>query len=350
MFELIYERAVAREAQNALHVAFSKRAKVKEMKLSTPGGPIHNASVLIRSDLNIWAHFANKVDDRGILLCWFGVGEPSWQPAIEINIPVRRTLHCYGQLVRDSEGEICLAHKGGLGGGKYTVAPGPFGDLISGFERETVYEGSQSYQYFILGRISNPRRLLAELAKFVHEAQRIRELRRNEKKFFARLQTFGGQPLNGKTRGGEEYNDEKTGEGRYTVQREIQFERIHGQVQRALAKELRRLCLQIGNRRQRHGLGPDLYILDAKRRMKHLFEIKVGRDSQSTFTALGQLLVYSAGAHPSPRKTLVTRGLPKSDQFAKALAVQKINVLYYDINEKSKVEFLSLDKVLRLGS
>jgi hypothetical protein len=346
MFDLISERAEAYRAQNALREFFARGATMGVQTLSTPGGPIEDANILIRRDLDLWAYFAKRANRQGLLLCWFGIGEPSWQSAIEINIPVRRTLHCYGQLVRDSSGETCLAHKGGLGGGKYTVAPGPFGDLIAGFEREVVREGDRNYSYFVLGRISNPRTLLRELSQFVQQAHHIRELRRNEKNFLATLKRLGGQSKDGKALGGLEYNDERTGKGAYSVQREVQFERIHGFVQKALARELRHRELHIGNRRQKHGLGPDLYVKDVKGRMKHLFEIKVGQDSQSTFTALGQLLVYSASENPSPIKTLVTRGLPKSEQFTKALKKEKIGVLYYDIDDKSEVEFFDLDDAL----
>jgi hypothetical protein len=346
VFDLIFKKAEAHRAQNALRESFARGATMGVQTLSTPGGPIEDADILIRRDLDLWAYFARRVDRRGLLLCWFGIGEPSWQPVIEINIPARRTLHCYGQLVRDSAGEICLAHKGGLGGGKYTVAPGPFGDLIAGFEREVVREGDRNYSYFVLGRISNARTLLRELSRFVQQAHKIRELRRDEKKFSATLKRLGGQSKDGEALGGSEYKDEGTGQGAYSIHREVQFERIHGLVQKALARELKQRELNIGNRRQKHGLGPDLYVNDAKGRMKHLFEIKVGQDSQSTFTALGQLLVYSAGENPSPIKTLVTRGLPKSEQFTMALTKQKIGVLYYDIDDKSEVEFFELDDVI----
>jgi hypothetical protein len=352
VFDLISDRSTAYRAQRSLRNAFARGATKEVKTLSTPGGRISNADILFRKDLDLWAHFAARADARGVLLCWFGVGQPSWQPSIEINIPVRRTLHCYGQLVRDSDGEVCLAHKGGLGGGKYTVAPGPFGDLIAGFEREIVRESvrgnTRNRSYFVLGRISNPLRLLPELSQFVHQAQAIRQLRRNTTEFNSSLKRLGGQSRNGKAQGGSEYTDEKTGKAAYALHREVQFERIHGVVQKALARELRQRKFDIGNRRQAHGLGPDLYVRDSKNRMKHLFEIKVGQDSQSTFTALGQLLVYSAGEKASLIKTLVTRGLPKSEQFRKALTKQKIRVLFYNIDDQSDLEFIDLDDALNL--
>ena len=295
MYRLISELATAKRAHKALRDAFRHSATNAVLTLSTPGGQIPNAPLLVRRDLNLWAHFSDGPDHRGLLLCWFGIGEPSWHPSIEINIPIRRTLYCYTQLVTDGRGEICLAHKGGLGGGKYTVAPGPFADLIDGFERETVRDGQHEREYFILGRLSNPGQLLSQISEFVHEAERFGDLRRDERRFKSALEAVGGVVRNGKAIGSNEYKGETAGGGTYWLRQKVKFERIHAHVQRALAGELKKRKLNYGNRRQKHGLGPDLYVRDASGRMTRLFEIKVGQDSQSTFTALGQLLVYAAG-------------------------------------------------------
>jgi hypothetical protein len=347
MFRLLVSQAKAVSAHSALRKAFQRGATRTERTLSTPGGQIPDATLLVRRDLDLWAHFSDGPDSRGLLLCWFGIGQPSWQPSIEINIPVRRTLHCYSQLVTDAQGEICIAHRGGLGGGKFTVATGPFGDLIEGFEREAVQDGSRQRQYYVFGRILRPTQLLLQLKDFVHEAERIRELRRNERQFKIALEGLGGAVRNGKAFGGNEFSGEKGGGGSYWVKRQVKFERIHAAVQGALAKELQTRKHKCGDRRQKHGLGPDLYVLDGNGQMKRLFEIKVGQDSQTTFTALGQLLVYSAGQRSSPIKTLVTRGLPRSDQFKAALKAQDINVLRYTVDARKRVKFIGLDAVLR---
>jgi hypothetical protein len=81
--------------------------------------------------------------------------------------------------------------------------------------------------------------------------------------------------------------------------------------------------------------------------MTHLFEIKVGRDSQSTFTALGQLLVYSAGEKPSPATGLVTRGLPQSPQFKAAMEAQAIKALHYSVDDRLRIKFENIDALLK---
>jgi hypothetical protein len=346
MFRLSHQRQEAFLAQRAIQRAFQPHATKSIQTLSTPGVVIRDATVLVRRDLNLWAYFRDQPNERGALFCWFGVGEPGWQATIEINIPTHRTLSSYTQLVTDMDGEIYLAHKGGLGGGKFTVSPGVFSDLINGFEREKVRDGRHELEYFVLGRISEPRQLLKRIKTFVDEAKRIRVLRRNQVQFKRALESAGGTIIKGRAIGSDEYKGETVGSGSYWIRRRIKFERIHARVQRALARELRRRKFKCGDLRQKHGLGPDLYVKDSQNRMTQLFEIKVGRDSQSTFTALGQLLVYSAAENHQPLKTLVTQGLPASPQFKMAIESQKIRVLFYKINERLKVTFDRLDEFL----
>jgi hypothetical protein len=274
------------------------------------------------------------------------LGTLSWQATIQINIPVRRTLHCYGQLVRDNHRDICLAHKGGLGGGKFTVPTSHFSDLINGFDREGVQDGPRQRQYYVLGSLSDIDPLLSQIKKFVHEAYRIRLLRRSEVQFKRMLGLVGGSVADG-NENGREYSEELGGGGAYSVRRRVKFERIHAEVQKALARELKKRKLTYGNRRQKHGLGPDLYIKDEHGRMVHLFEIKVGSDSQSTFTALGQLMVYSTAESPPPIATLVTRGLPQSPQFDAAMQKHKIRILYYKIHHPMQIRFDDLGRVLK---
>ena len=118
--------------------------------------------------------------------------------------------------MKDDQGNVCLAHKGGLGGGKYTVAPGPFGELINGFERETVKNGDRQLSYFVLGSFDNPALLISQLLEFVLEAQRIRDLRRQDRRFKSALRIVGGAVGNAQSDDHSEYTGETfpSGSGR----------------------------------------------------------------------------------------------------------------------------------------
>ena len=163
MFELTTSRKSSFEFQRSMRAAFEPRATTEIQTLSTPGGSIKQAEILVRRDLDLWIHFSERPDSRGLLQCWCGVGDPTWQAVLEVNIPTTRTLSCYTQLVTDAEGQLYLAHKGGLGGGKYTVAPDVFADLIRGFEREAVSDGKKTLSYFIVGSIADTTALLQHL-------------------------------------------------------------------------------------------------------------------------------------------------------------------------------------------
>jgi hypothetical protein len=348
MLRLVTSRRAAVAAHSAIKRAFKRGARTVRQTLSTPGGQIVDAPVLVRRDLDLWAHFAGDINNNATLTCWWGIGEPSWQPTIEINIPTARTLHCYGQILVDDQDNILLAHKGGLGGGKFTVAPGPFGALINGFDREPVQDGPRERHFFVLGAISRPAQLIKRVSDYVHEAHRIRLLRRAGTRYTRVLKKLAGTALARDQAAELTFKDESIEGGRYSRKGEVAFRRLHGLVHRALAKELRTRAFSLATARQAHGLGPDLYTVNRTGRMNRLFEIKIGQGSQSTFTAIGQLLVYSATQRTRPMKILVTKGLPGSPQFQAALRAHHIKVLYYTMDEKSSVEFKDLDSILAI--
>src|ERR1700722_9835854 len=115
MLKLISDAEHARRARAAFYDAFRRSSEKTKLTLSTPDGQIEDAEILIRRDLDLWAYFAPRINRRGQWLIWFGIGKPNWQASIELNIPSRKTLHSYTQILRDGDGELYLAHKGGLG-------------------------------------------------------------------------------------------------------------------------------------------------------------------------------------------------------------------------------------------
>ena len=141
MYELVANRGTARGTRDELWASLSKGAKTVQQVLKTPAATF-TATVLVRKDLNLWAFLDDK-PFQGHYNFWLGVGEPTTQAAIEINIPVKRTLHNAGQLVRDAAGRVHLAHRGGLGGGKFSVAVDAFADIIEGFDLDEVVEGKR---------------------------------------------------------------------------------------------------------------------------------------------------------------------------------------------------------------
>lgn len=344
MFKLVTGRRKLVQARNTLDRGIQHNAQTSAQTISTPGGKIPDATVHYHPIPDIWCHVADHLWSGNRYFCGFGVGRPTWQPAIEINIPIRRLLGCNGQVVEDENGGIYLAHKGGLGGGKYSVKASAFSDLIRGFEREEVEDGKETLLLFILGRIA-PTELPNRLAAFVREAVRIRELRRDLPAFRKALIASGAPREVAAKAGSDEYKPENDKDGVYSVARQIAFKRFHAKVQKALAAELSRLDFPCGNKRLAGNIAPDLFIKDQKGRTTILFEIKIPPGAQSTFTAIGQLIVYAIGEQTGIRRILVSRGLPASPLFIDALRKMKIEHLPFEI-DGDKVKFPGLQKLL----
>ena len=330
MFQLVTERTRLDEARDLLASALGRQGTAHRQTISTPGGTLDDALVMSRPDLGIWGHIGTTPVNGSRYYCGFGIGEPSWQTAIEINIPTARLMSCNGQIVEDEDGSLFLAHKGGLGGGKYSVQRAHFVNLIRGFEREPVQDGNEELQLYVLGQLSNEE-LPERLPAYVEEANRIRELRREEAGYGSALKSVGLPPDPGVQDSGLVLENDK--DGVYTIERQIEFRRLHAVVQKALAKRLAAANLKPKTKRLAGNIAPDLFLCDERGEMTVLFEIKVPMGSQSTFTAIGQLLVYGANQPKAPRAILVSRSKPAGKLFAASLAKHAIEHLQYTLSE-----------------
>lgn len=339
MFTLKTNKSLAKSFRRDLYELLVQGATLQPQRLSTPAGSFE-AQLIVRSDLDLWAYLSAETHS-GHYNFWLGRGVPSWQAAIEINIPEIRNLSGAGQLVMDARGVVQLAHRGGLGGGKYAVSRDVFTDLIQGFEQDVVVDQGTARHYFILGNPAD-RGFERRLKLYVDEAVRIRQIRRSQTAFKTALALVGRS--SGKAILGSALSDEPDDESSYTVkQRQVVMRKLHAKVQRALAEELKKRKLTPANERLSGGIGPDIYVLNGTK-MALLFEIKVGRGSQSTFTAIGQLIVYGFAGDKKTKRILVTQGLPSSALFGEALRANEIQVLEYALEKK--VRFLNLDAIL----
>lgn len=342
MLRLVTEGKKLDHARSLLAKALARNAQASRQTLSTPGGDVENAAIYRHSSLDLWGHVASGLWNRNRYFCGFGIGQPSWQVAIEINIPVKRLLACSGQIVEDAAGHLYYAHRGGLGGGKFSVPAVHFADLIRGFEREPIDANNRELALFVLGRI-NERALPEGLADYVHEPHRIREVRRSDTAYATALRKAG---VPAEETGTDGYTPENDKDGTYSVKRQVAFRRLHGKVQRALAKELKKSGLELSTKRLKGGIAPDLFVRNDKGQMSILFEIKIPPGAQSTFTAIGQLSVYSSGQPRRPRQIIVSRGIPRSELFEEALRRHEIEHLSFLIDDKDRISFPQLSRLL----
>jgi len=118
--------------------------------------------------------------------------------------------------------------------------------------------------------------------------------------------------------------------------------RRHGRVVNALKAELGAKATNSSFMKMR----PDLYINDAAGAMQVLFEVKASSDTQSWFTALGQLLVYGAGQRKPPRRILVCPAPLQEPAFQLALKQLGVRLVTFDDTRREDIQFYGLAAAL----
>ncbi len=313
--------------------------------LSTPGGPLPESEIRWNRRAALWAYFHPKpFGGRGRWGCWFGsdVGEPSDKlgPSIEINIaldPQDRVVA--GRALVDEDGRFYLAHKGILGGGRGgQMSMAEFGARIRGFVREPVlHEDGREELVFVIGALDDEN-FLSRLKAFVRECERLRELARDR----------AGEELDEddpRMPGAfsEENGDIGTGTGRSSDP--VTINRLHGRVVNALHALLKRHRI-ITTNATALSMRPDLYLPRKGGGMDILFEVKASSDTQSWFTAIGQLLVYGSGVQPAPMRVIVVPTARQDPAFTKTLGQLSIAVVTFTQDEDEGIAFDGLAPII----
>ena len=131
------------------------------------------------SDLNIWWTF-QKLSDRH----WnsFGVGIPSRKSNNSITCEINYSIQGFntslaGGFAANEEGEVILIHSGRIGGGRKGIGKTLFTDNYIG-EIIPVKVKNNISEYAPVGSLSSAR-FGSQVALFVHEISRIKELSKN---------------------------------------------------------------------------------------------------------------------------------------------------------------------------
>jgi hypothetical protein len=174
---------------------------------------------------------------------------------------------------------------------------------------------------FVLGNVRS-RKAIERLRDFVTECERLRIIARSRGPA-----AVGAPSKRGRGHSKSVFNPENdqdgTGAGWPGDQRTIR--RLHGRVVNALQKRVGRGAVN----GTRSDMRPDLYILNRSGQMETLFEIKASSDTQSWFTAIGQLLVYSAVERRRPQRVLVVPAPREDLNFVEALKSLGIKVVTF---------------------
>lgn len=355
MLKLVSSEDQVRLVRDELRNLFlDGKAAALPRRLTFPGpdGPL-DGTIYWRADLGLWGYFSPAPVGTGKetprWLCWFGV-DPGAEgaaltPNVEINLPVVPGYRAvFGRSLIDDEGRLFLAHKGGLGGGQGgQVKLKDFHARIRGFAPEPVLHADEREELvLVIGAIGSST-FLDRLHDFVEECRRLREDARKRHKRAADDSADENLDSTDDDEGGFTPENGTAGTGeRRTGQFEIN--RLHGHVVNALEKALKTLGCK-GINKRKGALRPDLYLCDPSGKMKTLFEVKVSSDTQSWFTALGQLLVY--GARDKPRRILVAPAPLQNSDFEIAMRQHNVALVTFREQAGKRITFFGLEEAAK---
>ncbi len=274
-----------------------------------PSGSFED-TVRYSSELDIW--ISTQIHDTKY---WngFGVGKPieNRNNSLngEINYPIERiSRRVAGAFGVEDNGTILMLHRGKIGGGTKGIGKQFFTDNFRGDFVDAI-DGNRESRFCVVGELNSPH-FPEQVANFIKEIYRVKKLIKNPD-----LDNFDF--LNDFNFTGESSGDSQTEKkGKKTIQR------THGIIVNALAEELKSSGFKVANDRNR-----DLFTYK-NNRIENLFEIKTNCNTQSLYTALGQLLIYSI---PISNKVNLFMVLPTklNKNVSKRLTELGVEIIYF---------------------
>jgi hypothetical protein len=248
----------------------------------------------------------------------------------EINYPVSGINPRIAAVWVKEGADITLIHNGKIGGGKKGIGKTALQDMYEG-EFNEVDSDALKGRFTPIGCLTNPR-LPYQVEHFVREVYRIK------KHVTTGVVNMGPKVLSTKklkTTFSDEFFGTKTFYGKQKISQTCD----HGLVVRSLKETLEKKGFNVSNDRAR-----DLFIFDNVPECIHAFEIKTTTDSQSVYTAVGQLLINNLRVRPKPKMTFVA---PEDINVntLEILSDLSISFVTYSWN-KSMAVFSDLDKIL----
>lgn len=279
-------------------------------------------------ELNIWkSHNDSNQEDK----FWngFGIGRPvegkNHSLVGEINFPhegIKRAIA--GAFGIDENGKILVLHRGKIGGGKRGVGKSIF---VENFRGDFIYaiDDDRETRFCLVGELGSEY-FPHQVASFIHEIRRVKNL------------LVTGTPPNFENLLNFIYTAEHSGVSVSERNEPVVINRTHGIIANSLATELTRRGHQISNDRNR-----DLFTYTGNR-ITNLFEIKTSSSTQSLYSAIGQLLLYSIPIR-NPVQLIAVLPDPLAVSVENRFTELGIRILYYQM-ENGIPRFMDLDSIL----
>ena len=314
-----------------LHKKFQRQLSVHlnqdiDCWVGYPSGSFED-TVKYSPELDIW--ISTQIHDTKF---WngFGVGQPIENKNNslngEINYPIngisRRIAGAFG--IEDN-GTVLVLHRGKIGGGTKGIGKHFFTDNFRGDFVEAI-DGNRESRFCVVGELESSY-FPEQVANFIKEIHRVKKLIK-----FPETENFNF--LNDYS-----FIKEHSGTSNPDSNGKKTIERTHGIIVNALAEKLKSLGYKVANDRNR-----DLFTFEQSI-IKNLFEIKTNCSTQSLYTALGQLLIYSI---PIPNDVKLYMVLPTElkKEVSKRLMKLGIKIIYFDWKDESPT-FKNLTKHMK---
>lgn len=333
---IITEKSEIAKCQRRLMTIMESHSSLSTTVLTGHKGSSYEKEVFYSEDLDIWWDMGGMSEGKSGARYWnaFGIGKPiagKLSPIIcEINYPEEGINNRIAAFWLREGRDTLLVHSGKIGGGRKGIGKTGFIANYNGEFLDLDVEGAPE-NGTIIGNLNDPR-LPYQIKNFVFEVHRIKD-----------VLFHGRSPENDSTRAAEishRFNDEFIGTKEYMRRKEkITTTANHGLVVRWLKEQLEALGKHVANDNQR-----DLYIFNKRNKIETIFEIKTSLNSQSIFTAVGQLFVNSARIEPLPKLVFVMPENPNKN-FSISLARLNIKTLVYSWH-KGQPLFQNLDSII----
>jgi len=220
---------------------------------------------------------------------------------VELNFPFSLNRNAGGVLLEDADndGDIYIGHRGKVGGGRKGIGKTAFMSFYKG-PTQIVLDVDRETEVIVISELKSEN-LLRNIGEFVKS-----------------VEIFKNAVVNGydfeKAESPKEFRKEQEKRRPYSLSAQIDSEVWwHGRVVNRLFEKLQTMGKMVTKTPS-----IDLMLVDSKGRMTHIFEVKSGSDSQSVYTAIGQLMYH---AEPTVKQIAV---LPSDISGAR---LEKLNEL-----------------------
>lgn len=310
---------------NTMQRHFATGAAIERRNLGYQAGAVSH-KLFVREDLGIWK--AKHQEGQNHFWCPFGIlpfsAKGSQNMTVELNPQIGPESKATATLLAtDQQGNCFICHTGGIGGGRPGIGKTKFLEWLGQPTTEISRPGKKSVETLVLAEIDSPR-LGALLARYVKS---VAEFKAGNKPAIP----FARSPQSNKS--SYEFSGTKNipAKDSYVAQCD------HGLIHRALHDLIARSGKKVWRDQQR-----DLMV-GPKKSPEVEFEIKPSTNTQSIYTAIGQLKLHGAYLRPERSVLVVPSDLSKS-ATAKICSLG-LEVLTYSMDD-SKIKFNGLSRII----